>query len=66
MNTEYDALVQQNTWLLTHLPQGKSVIDCKWVYRIKRNPDGSVARYKVCLVFKGYHQEEGIDYDENV
>lgn len=34
------------------------------MYRIKRNLDGSVARNKVRLVAKGYHQEEGIDYDE--
>lgn len=44
--------------------EGKSAIGGKWVYRIKRHPDGSVARYKARLVAKGYHEIEGIDYDE--
>lgn len=61
---EFDALVHQNTWCLTSLSPGKNVIGCKWVYRIKRNLDGSVARYKARLVAKGYHQNEGIDDDE--
>lgn len=49
---------------MTQVHPGKIVIGCKWVYRIKRNPDGSVARHKARLVAKGYHQTEGIDYEE--
>lgn len=64
MTEEYNALLKQGTWVLTPLPEGKSAIGCKWVYHIKRHPDGSVARYKARLVAKGYHQEEGIDFDE--
>lgn len=64
MTEEFNALVKQNTWHLTSLPPGKHAIGCKWVFRVKRNPDGSISRYKARLVAKGYHQEEGIDYDE--
>ena len=35
---------------------------CRWVYRLKVNPDHSV-RYKARLVIKGYQQVEGIDFD---
>lgn len=34
------------------------------MYRIKHNPDGSIARHKAHLVAKGYHQASGIDYEE--
>jgi hypothetical protein len=43
---------------------GKSVISCKWVYKIKTRSDNTVDRYKARLVAKGFTQEYGIDYKE--
>ena len=37
-------------------------IGCRWVYKVKHNADGSIQRYKACLVPKGYNQIEGLDY----
>lgn len=56
---------QNKTWVVTNLPPRKTTIGCKWVYRIKRKPDGTVDRYKARLVAKGYDQVEGIDYTES-
>src|ERR1044072_9286976 len=39
-------------------------IGCKWVFRVKENPDGSVNRLKARLVAKGFHQRHGLDYAE--
>jgi hypothetical protein len=39
-------------------------ISCKWVYKIKTRSDGSLEHYKVCLVARGFPQEQGRNYDE--
>jgi hypothetical protein len=44
------------------LPPGVKAISSRWLYRIKYNPDGSLAKYKSRLVARGFTQEEGIDY----
>lgn len=52
------------TWTLVDLPQGVKPISLKWIFKLKRNSDGSVNKYKACLVAKGYVQGHGVDYDE--
>ena len=59
-----NALDDNVTWELTPLPEGKKAIGCKWIYKIKRNADGSISRYKARLVAKGYAQTYGIDFEE--
>ena len=54
MIEEMDALNRNDTWNLVHLPTGKKAIGCRWVFAVKVNPDGSVARLKSRLVAKGY------------
>jgi len=41
-----------------------NVVSSRWVYRIKRRVDGSIERYKACLVARGFTQQEDIDYSE--
>lgn len=64
MDAELEALSDNQTWILTELPQGKRPIGCKWVYKVKLNPDGSVERYKARLVTKGFNQQYDINYTE--
>ncbi|KAJ4761435.1 hypothetical protein LUZ62_071810 [Rhynchospora pubera] len=64
MANELDALARNNTWSLVPPPQNQKIIGCKWVFRIKRKPDGSVERHKARLVAKGFHQEHGVDFLE--
>ena len=49
-----DALNDNDTWDLVQLPIGKKSIGCYWIFVVKVNPDGSVARLKARLVAKGY------------
>jgi hypothetical protein len=64
MDEELSALHKTDTWDLVHVPFGKSVVGCRWVYKIKTNCNGSIERYKVRLVAKGYSQQYGMDYEE--
>ena len=62
MVEEMNALDENGTWDLVDLPSGKRAIGCKWVFTVKVNPDGSIARLKARLVAKGYAQTYGVDY----
>ena len=64
MAKEINALESNHTWSLCSLPNDKVAIGCKWVYKIKYCPDGSIERHKARLVAKGYTQVEGIDYHD--
>ncbi|KAJ9539533.1 hypothetical protein OSB04_032266 [Centaurea solstitialis] len=60
MIEEINALEDNNMWTLVELPTNKKTIGCKWVFTVKVNPDGSVARLKARLVAKGYAQTYGL------
>ena len=64
MKEELDALSKNHTWDLVTLSPGKSVVGCKWIYKIKTRSYGSIECYKAHLVAKGFTQEYGIDYEE--
>ncbi|KAK9077447.1 hypothetical protein SSX86_005784 [Deinandra increscens subsp. villosa] len=64
MEEEYSALIKNGTWSLVPRVQGANVVDCKWLYKLKRDATGAISRYKARLVAKGYRQQPGIDYQE--
>ncbi|KAL6325861.1 hypothetical protein AAG906_031094 [Vitis piasezkii] len=59
MLEEIRALEDNHTWKLVDLPQGKKVVGCKWVFAVKVNPDGFVARLKARPIARGYAQTYG-------
>ena len=61
---ELKSLEKNNTWDITNLPTGKSIVSCKWLFSVKYHANGSVERYKARLVARGYTQSYGIDYEE--
>lgn len=64
MAREMKSLADNNVWTLCDLPSNKKALPCKWVFRVKRNPDGTVEKYKARLVVKGFKQRKGIDFEQ--
>lgn len=64
MDSEYNSLVANQTWTLVKRPNNQRIVDNKWIFKVKENPDGSIVRHKARLVARGFTQEYGIDYIE--
>lgn len=63
-SAEFDAQVRNRTWDLVPPSPHQHVIDCKWLFRLKYLPDGTIDKRKSRLVTRGYKQQAGIDYFE--
>ena len=46
LNMPCASLVKNKTWELVPLPKGKNIVGSKWVFKVKRNADGSVNCFK--------------------
>jgi hypothetical protein len=54
-----NSINDNQTWTLKDLPKGHRMIGLKWVYKLKRNEDGTVIKHKVHLVAKVYAKKIG-------
>ena len=64
MESEYASLMKNETWKLTYCPDGRKIIGCKWVLKVKRDEFGNISRYKARLVAQGFSQIPGVDFNE--
>lgn len=64
MNDEFNAFMKNGTWTLVPPQQHYNVTGNKWVSRLKRNTDGTIARHKAGLVAKGFHQLPAIVFKD--
>jgi hypothetical protein len=64
MDEELLALHKTDTWDLVPQPLGKTIIDCRWVYKIKTNSDRSIEQYKARLIAKENSQQCRMYYEE--
>ncbi len=64
MREEMKSIEENRTWKLVERPNDKNVVSCKWVFKIKKDKEGKVERYKARLVARGFTQELGFDYEE--
>jgi hypothetical protein len=52
--TEMDSILSKGTWKLVDQPYGCKPVGCKWVFKKKLRPDGTLDKYKARLVAKDY------------
>ena len=47
---ELESLHNANTWTVIERPSGKNIVGSKWVFHIKKDTNGRIAKYKARLV----------------
>jgi hypothetical protein len=50
MKAKLDAQYYQRTFKLDILPPRRKPVTCKWVFKLKKNPNRSILKYKTQLV----------------
>lgn len=53
MDQDFNALMKNRTWELVQ-ELLTTQLDANWVFRVKRNLDGTISKYRACLVAKGF------------
>jgi hypothetical protein len=64
MRSEIDSMGDNQVWNLVDPRDGVKAIECKRIYKKKKDMDGNVHIYKARLVAKDFRQVQGVDYDE--
>jgi len=53
MRNEYDTSEENHTWMLVLRSSDKKVFSNRWIFKIKKNQDGEIEKYKARLVARG-------------
>lgn len=64
MELEIQSLKSQHVWDIVARPSNKRLVDCRWVLRVKREPNGAISKFKARLVARGFSQVPGVDFEE--
>ena len=64
MQEEMNSLQKNDTYELVELPKGRQVLMNKWVFKLKNDSSGKLAKHKAWLIVKGFAQKKGIDFQE--
>lgn len=59
---EQDCLIANSTFQVVPRPTHKKAIQSRYVFKIKTDENGAIARFKTRLVAKGFTQVQGVDY----
>ncbi|KAL0366815.1 UNVERIFIED_CONTAM: Retrovirus-related Pol polyprotein from transposon TNT 1-94 [Sesamum radiatum] len=62
VKSEMDSIVSSRTWVLVYLPPRCTTIGCKWIFKKKLKPNGTVDKFKARLVAKSFKPKDRIHY----
>ncbi|GJW20742.1 retrovirus-related pol polyprotein from transposon TNT 1-94 [Tanacetum coccineum] len=65
MQEEINEFERLEVWELVPRLDRVMIITLKWIYKVKLDELGGVLKNRARLVARGYHQEEGIDFEES-
>nr|GFB30146.1 retrovirus-related Pol polyprotein from transposon TNT 1-94 [Tanacetum cinerariifolium] len=65
MQEELNKFERLEVWELVPRLDQVMVITLKWIYKVKLDELGGILKNEARLVARGYHQEEGIDFEES-
>ncbi|GJY88904.1 retrovirus-related pol polyprotein from transposon TNT 1-94 [Tanacetum coccineum] len=65
MEDELHQFERLNIWELVPRLADRNIIGVKWLWKNKTNAENIMIKNKSLLVAKGYHQEEGMDFEES-
>jgi hypothetical protein len=51
---ELNSLKAAGTWELVERPSITNIVDSKWVFRVKKDAEGNIAKWKARLVARGF------------
>jgi Reverse transcriptase (RNA-dependent DNA polymerase) len=59
-----EAQVHKDTYELVQLSKAQKTLRNKWVFKLNRDENGELVKYKSWLVVKSFGQKQGIDFEE--
>ena len=54
MMDEYQSIMRNDVWEIVPRPEGKYVVNSKWIVKIKHATDGSIEKNKARFVARGF------------
>jgi len=64
MNDEIIALKKNNTFDVVNKPIGPNIVGSKWVFKTKKNADGTLERFRARAIAQGFSQAPGFDFED--
>ncbi|GAQ79929.1 hypothetical protein KFL_000420010 [Klebsormidium nitens] len=64
MDDEIASLLENGTWTVEKPPDGVRPVPVRWTFKLKRDKQGQIERYKARFVAKGFKQKHGVDFEE--